>query len=371
MSENFLVRNVFNETLILEMANAFSKASNIFKKEVFLKTALNFTEETSYKNRASVITTALIASLPSNYNTASKIILNSFKFTTTKSNWESFYFLPIGNYVAIKGCKRKYLPISFKLIYEITKRFTSEFAIRPFLDEYFEETLIQLGKWNKDPNEHVRRLVSEGTRQRLPWGKSVDNLNKHPEKIIALLEPLKDDPSKYVQKSVANHLNDLSKSKPDLFYKTLFNWREVESESTRWIIKHALRNELKKGNSNALKLLGYDLNPKIKVINFKLDAQKIQLGETLGFQFEIQSDAAKSQTLQIDYIIHYLKSNGKTAPKTFKIKSITISLKEKVKISKKQTFKPFTTRKHYSGIHYIEVFINGLSFNKQSFHLVL
>lgn len=369
MSDEKLVRNIFNENLITEMAVALKKATAIFNTERFITRAAAFNNDTPFKTRAQIITDALINELPNDFETAANTILDSFHHIQKAESWNAFYFMPFGEFVAQKGCHQQHLKTAFQLIYEITKRFTSEFAIRPFLEHFPEETMQTLKIWSTDENEHVRRLVSEGSRPRLPWAKVNRKLVDNPTPSLLLLEKLKTDSSKYVQKSVANHLNDITKDHSAIVFQTLNDWKKLNNKNTNWIIKHALRNELKKGTREAMKILGFKENPKIIVSDFKISHNHIDLGNDLFFDFNVLSQEQTSVALMIDYIIHYQKANGKTAPKTYKLKTTNLNSHQLISIKKKQAFKPISTRKLYSGTHRIELFINGQSFGSKPFTL--
>ncbi|MDR5050022.1 DNA alkylation repair protein [Bacillus thuringiensis serovar andalousiensis] len=132
-------------------------------------------------------------------------------------------------------------------MYEITKRNTAEYAIRPFLQTYHEDTLDILQQWIHDENSHIRRLVSEGTRPRLPWAKKIGALKGDFKNNLQLLEPLMNDPSKYVQKSVANHMNDITKEDKELVFQWLQQLRDKQHPIKLWIIKYGLRTIIKSG----------------------------------------------------------------------------------------------------------------------------
>lgn len=146
--------------------------------------------------------------------------------------------------------------------YEITKRFTAEFCVRPFLIEHRGECLKLLKRWATDANPHVRRLVSEGTRPRLPWAMRLPEFQSDPSHTLPLLEMLKDDPELYVRRSVANHLADIAKDHPDVAFDVCESWlRELRksaderrSANRRWVVRHAVRLPAKKGVARALEL---------------------------------------------------------------------------------------------------------------------
>ena len=370
MSDSGLVRDVFNKALVKEISNQIKKAHSNFNAEAFITKAGSFNETFGFKDRANLITSALVDFLPNDFPTSAQIIKSTFgPLQDEDINWESFFYMPYALYVEWQGCKKEYLAISFDLLKEITKRFTSEFAIRLFIIEFPNETLPVLKEWAKDENHHVRRLVSEGSRPRLPWAKAIKSFKKDPTPALLLLEILKNDDSRYVQKSVANHMNDITKDNPELALEVLARWKKDNSPNTNWIVKHALRSEAKKGTTKALEILGYSSSPKIETIDFKLNKNKVKIGEEIRFEFSILNKGNKTEHLMVDYICHFMKSNGKTAPKTFKINTVKLKKDESIKVIKKQSFKLISTRKIYAGEHRIELFINGISFDELCFNL--
>ena len=200
----------------------------------------------------------------------------------------------------------------------MTKRFSVEFPIRSFINAYPEQTLSFLLKCATDKNYHVRRLASEGTRPKLPWAKNISIAYDEP---VTILDQLFADSTRYVTRSVANHMNDISKVDPELVVKTQKRWQKSGKQTDaemKFITKHSLRTMEKQGHSAALKMLGY-IKPEIQLTNFKINATEVVIGGALEFTFSITSTVAKAQPLLIDYHLHFQKKGGELAPKTFKI----------------------------------------------------
>ena len=371
MNENGLIRNVFNNRLINKIANQLKEVYSDFESSKFVIKASNFDAETGFKERANIIAHALVDFLPKDFIKSAQIIKATLKEPQEKDiSWGNFFYMPYSLFVEWQGCKKEYLVVSFDLLKEITKRFTSEFAIRPYIIDFPEQTISILKNWVTDENHHVRRLVSEGLRPRLPWAKSINSFKKDPYITLKILEFLKNDPSKYVQKSVANHMNDITKDNPDIALDVLARWKKENNANTNWIVKHALRNELKKGTPKALEIVGFSLSPKLKISNFKLSSNQINFGDNLRLKFTVENIGKSTVNLMIDYICHFMKSNGKTSPKIFKISSKKLQKGESFSVDKMQSFKLISTRKIYEGEHRIEIFVNGISFGELAFHLV-
>ncbi|MFH2048522.1 MAG: DNA alkylation repair protein, partial [bacterium] len=243
-------------------------------------------------------------------------------------------------------------------------------AIRPFMITHTDKMMEVLNNWVKDPNEHIRRLAAEGSRPRGVWVAHIEAFKKDPRPVLKLLEHLKGDESLYVRKAVANNLNDITKDHPDLVIKTAIRWLKDKNPNTDWIIKHACRTLIKKGDPRVFPLFGFTTNPKIKLKGLNTSHKIIKYGSEIILDFEIQSFSDKSQKLAVDYKFHFVKKNGKTAPKTFKLSEKNIRGNEILKLKIKYLFKDFSTRKHYPGIHKIEIIVNGQSYKEVTFEVI-
>jgi len=373
MEEGFLFKDVFNPELVARLGNRIKSVSSQFNEESFYKSIVPKLEALSLSERSSLICESLHKHLPKGYKKAIKILLSTFdqvKETSEMTGFEGFYFMPIAKYVSVYGLEEEDFDVSMKALIEITKRFTSEDAIRPFIRKYSKQTFENLYKWSADKNVHVRRLVSEGTRPRLPWSSVLREFIVDPSPVLDLLEELKEDPELYVRRSVANNLNDIAKDHPQLVIKTLKRWNSINNKGTQWIISHASRTLLKQGIPEALELLGYPTNLKISVDELSLSKTVCKMGGAIEFSFDITSKASKSQNLMIDFIVHYMKANGKTAPRVFKLSKKKLPIDQKLSFKKMLSFKAISTRKYYSGLHEIEIQINGKLYGKVNFELI-
>ncbi len=323
-----------------------------FNTKDFLEEVLSQINSLEMKERVDLISKALFKHFNLNYSKKIKFIVSRLD---SIKEIEPFLIWPLTNYVALYGLDE--LKASSLAMLEMTKRFSSEFVIRYFIIRYEKLMYSQyISKWIKDDCEHVRRLATEGTRPRLPWGIKVQYINDNLKQNINLLNKLKNDESLYVRKSVANHFNDISHLDPDLVLDNLLSWDQSTKEQ-KWIIKRASRTLLKKGNAKALKLNGYDINPKIELTNKLISKKKIKEGDTFEINFKLINLLKKSQKLSIDYIIYYPKKNGELSPKVFKLKDI--ELFDEIALKKNISFKKVTTRVHYPGIHKIEIKISN------------
>jgi 3-methyladenine DNA glycosylase AlkC len=256
--------------------------------------------------------------------------------------------------------------VSFAALGHFTQFSTSEFAIRPFLSRYPELTLQQLVMWSHSDNHHLRRLASEGSRPRLPWGQALPQYKKDPTPLLPILETLKQDPSDYVRRSVANHLNDISKDQPALMLDICQRWFG-QHPHTDWIIKHGLRGLLKQRHPVALQLFGYQ---QIALqAQLMLSHRTVSFGEPLNFELHLQLPAKHTAKLRVEYAIDFASKAGKPRHKVFQWLERMVSEPE-LRLTRSYLFKDLTTRKHYAGEHRISIIVNGHVLTSQAFMLV-
>ncbi|HRG11532.1 MAG TPA: DNA alkylation repair protein, partial [Cyclobacteriaceae bacterium] len=259
---------------------------------------------------------------------------------------------------------------NFSLSLDALKYFTqfgsSEFAIRTFLKQDLNTTLKEMYKWARDENEHVRRLASEGSRPRLPWSFKLDAIIEKPSLTTPILQTLHADDTLYVRKSVANHLNDITKDSPEHVLNLIKSWDRTHPH-TAWIIKRGCRSLLKQGDQKSMAIFNLTKKVEISIKNFTLNKSTLRLNDILLFQFSITSAKKINQRLMVDYRIHYSKKSGVQLPKVFKLKELDLKPGETLTIKKQQRFQDFTTRKLHSGTHLLEIVVNGNVVAKNKF----
>jgi 3-methyladenine DNA glycosylase AlkC len=224
-----------------------------------------------------------------------------------------------------------------------------------------------MGQCAEDEDEKVRRFASEGCRPRLPWAMALPKFKKDPTLIFPILEKLKNDPSENVRRSVANNLNDISKDNPKLALDIYEKWLG-QSEQVDWIVKHACRTLLKAGNKRAMLLFGYGDPSHLKLENFKLDKEKLAIGETMNFSFDLILEEKRSKKIRLEYAVYFKKANSKLSKKVFKIAENNYE-PGRISIKRKQTFIDMSTRKHYPGEHRISIIVNGVEKARLPFEL--
>lgn len=361
-------KHQLNNDVVKKIAKALSETTNKFDSARFIQLHKEI-HRLELKARVRLISDSLAQCLPADYPSALKIIVSVCK----KNELTGFELWPFTEFIQTYGLN--HFKISMDALSKLTVLFTAEFAVRPFFIKYEKETYNYLLKMTKNKNVHLRRWASEGSRPLLPWGLKLQNAVKNPKVGLQILENLKYDHELYVRKSVANHLNDISKSHPDLVIQTLNRWIKTAPKphkaSVLWIQNQALRTLIKKGYTPALKSIGFGESPQIQIPQLTLNQSAFKIGETLHFKFNIQSQSTKTQNLVIDYCMHFKKNYGGNSEKVFKLKKITLKPKEKISIEKKHSLKQITTRVYYSGIHFIEIQINGQRWVKKPWTLTV
>lgn len=367
---------LFNPKKVEYIAKLIKNNYSDFDDVNFYKDIINKLPLLELKERIFCIRKNLKKYLPKDYKKSVKILLNSLPEPLNPNNTDNdfgdFIFAPFSDFIAVYGNNEKILDFSLDALERITKNFSAEDSIRFFLDEFPKKTLEQVKKWSLSENYHVRRLATEGTRPSLPWSKKI-NLD-HEWVINNILENLFYDKTRYVVRSVANHLNDISKINPNLVIQTLLKWKDSGKQNIKkdldYLISHSLRTLIKQGDTEALNFLGYSPNPDISLVNIKIDTPEVEIGNKISFYFNILAN--KNEKLMIDYIIYFVQKNKnskKLLPKTFKIKKFFLLEGDKIFIEKHHLLINRTTKRLYSGVHKIDIQVNGKIFKVGSFIL--
>jgi 3-methyladenine DNA glycosylase AlkC len=358
------LKNMFNRQTVTVLANAVQSNYPTFQRAAFLDDVFDAEwNGRELKQRMRHITTVLHNHFPANYNEALGILRQTIP-TLTEQGFEKMVF---PDFVELYGLDD--YEASMTALEWFTQFVSAEFAIRPFIQRYPQQTMRQMQTWAGHAHPGVRRLASEGCRPRLPWGMGLSALKADPSPILPILEQLKTDESESVRRSVANNLNDISKDNPDMVIATLQRWQADDSDEIRWIISHALRTLIKQGHPAALELLGYPSGATIAIRNFVIEPEVVPFNGHLIFSFTLESKSDKPQNLMIDYVVYLMRANGKQTAKVFKLAKKSIQPGETLTFSKKHSFAPITTRTYYPGDHAIELKINGRLHTRHNFIL--
>lgn len=345
------LKEIFDAARFRQMAKDVKSVYPGFDSQKFLKLTLPTLPEQSLLQRMRSMSHALHATLALPYPDTVKVLRDTAPLVD-----RGFVTLVFPDYVSVYG--REDFALSMEALKFFTPFGSSEFAVREFIRIDFEKALRIMEKWSRDKDEHVRRLASEGTRPRLPWSFRLDRLIHDPSPVSTILDNLREDESLYVRKSVANHLNDITKDHLEWVLDRVARW-DLGNDHTAWIAKRALRTMIKKGDSRALAVIGVSGPAQVSVDKFTIRPKAAKIGEQVTFSFSCQSLGKKSQKLVIDYIVHYVKKAGHANAKVFKWKELTLEPGESFTLEKRQRFQDFTTRVHHPGRHRVELMING------------
>jgi 3-methyladenine DNA glycosylase AlkC len=356
------LKSFFSPALVRGLADDLARADPAFPARAFVRAATAGLDQLELLERGRHIAAALAAHLPAAYPDAIDVLLRSLgpehaSDELVGAGMAPFRYLPHTLFVAEHGLD--HFELSMRAQYELTKRFSAEGSIRPFIAREPERTLEVLREWAGDRNAHVRRLVSEGTRLRLPWAMRVPWLDGHPERVLELLEVLKDDPATLVRRSVANSLNDLGKVHPALLVETCARWLDGASAERRALVAHALRSAVKRTDAGALRLLGFGQQPKVAIERPRFQPPRVAIGGRIAVSFTLRSTARAAQDLLVDLAVHFVKASRRGAPKVFKLKRLTLPAGGRVELATTISLAVHTTRTPRPGRHVVGVLVNG------------
>jgi len=355
------LKNSFGPEVPARLATMIASVWPDFDSSSFERAALDGLDELELTARARHISAALADHLPEDRARAMGILTDSLSVEIPGAEvggMASFVYLPWCYFISDHGldCFEE----SMHAQYELTKRFTAEFSIRAYLEHHPEATLERLTEWTADENVHVRRLVSEGSRPRLPWAPRLRGFQADPEPVLRLLERLKDDPEEYVRRSVANNLNDIAKDHPDRVVEVAREWWSDADENRRRLIRHGLRTLIKAGDQGALAVLGYTPDSPARVVSVECTPSSASIGGKVRVEVVLENPSGAPAPVLVDLSVHFVKARGATTAKVFKGAVHEIQPGDQVRIRKTISLKQHSTRKHYPGDHAVEVLVNGL-----------
>lgn len=357
-----LLKDILGPAALTVIADAGRAASPAFDHAAFLDAAGEGLGALSIMERVRHIADALAQALPQDYPAALEVVLAMAPRLT-----HGFQAVAVTEFVARRGLGD--FDASLEALARLTRFGTAEFAVRPFLGLDPARTLAKMLEWTASEDEHVRRLASEGSRPRLPWAARVPALKADVTLAAPILEALRADPAVYVRKSVANHLNDIAKDRPDWVLERLATWPR-EDARTQWIVRHALRTLIKQGDPGALALIGVSHGAEVRAASFTVSPGTVRLGEAIAIRAELVSTASTPQRLVVDYRVHYARASGKAASKVFKLKTFDLGAGEAADLAIRQTIRDFSTRRHHPGAHEVELLVNGRTEARAAFVLI-
>jgi 3-methyladenine DNA glycosylase AlkC len=367
-------KDYFDAEAAKSLAVQLKRAYRRFDADAFVERATDQLEPLAFAARVTRFAEALRAGLPDAIPRALSILADSLPplLPDCEAVTDGWLQWPLGQFIADYGLD--YPDQSFAAMLELTQRFSSEFAVRPFVEHRPEETFARLLALTDHPSPHVRRWCSEGVRPRLPWGKKLRALVADPSPIWPIVEALRDDPELYVRRSVANTLNDIAKDHPDAVVERCLAWmrpgrgRKSAPEGRSWIVKHALRTLIKDGHPGALEVVGFG-PPQALSATLSVTPAEVAIGGEVELNAALHSEAKGPQQLVIDYVVHFVRKGDKTSGKVFKWTTTELAAGAKRKLSKRHKLKRTTIRALYPGTHQVELQVNGARIASASFEL--
>ena len=365
------LKNYYGPDVPARIARMITEVDSSFDQNAFLTDALDGYQTLELTPRAWQIAYALGRHLPQDYERAIEILIASLgpKLEAAElTGMDVFVYLPHVFFVAKFGVD--HFEASMHAQYELTQRFTAEYSIRVFLERYPRQTLARLREWAFDANVHVRRLVTEGTRPRLPWAPRLRAFQDDPRPVLALLDLLKDDPELLVRRSVANNLNDIGKDNPAALIETCRRWMKDATPDRSWLVRHALRSAVKRGDPEALEILGFLPSTGVEVHDIRIAPAVASIGDSVTFTVDLSNEGSITMPLLLELRVHFVKANGRSSPKVFALKELQLQPHGSVRLTKTISLAQHTTRTHYPGEHRIEVLVNGRASGTGVFDIV-
>lgn len=350
------LKDMYNKEFLSKFGEKLQAVYKIFDSEAFIATTMDDQwDELKLMERMHKITETLGKYLPSGYKEALEILY------AIDESCVGFPYLFFPDFISVYGQEDENWEISMKALERFTMRSSSEFAVRGFIMRDPERMICQMLKWSKNSNEDVRRLSSEGCRPRLPWGQALNVFKSDPTAIISVLDKLKEDPSLYVRKSVANNLNDISKDNPFVVLDIVRRWKGVNLY-TDWILRNGCRTLIRKANPEVMKLFGYGESidgPLIISATLSVDPIELRIGESCTLKYDLYVREGGPVHIRIEYGIDFVKAKGTTSRKIFFLSDKIVSGGKHIKGIRSHSWKELTTRKHYPGKHKIVLLVNG------------
>jgi 3-methyladenine DNA glycosylase AlkC len=355
------LKAMYDGLFLEQFASLVKTAWSPFDEDLFVERVRDGSwEQLELKARSRKITKALGASLPQSYEDALAVLYQ----IDEKCTGLPYLFFP--DFIEVFGMEPQHWELSLAALKRFTTRSTSEFAIRAFILSDPMRMTRQMLEWADHPNEHVRRLASEGIRPRLPWAQALPLFKRDPSPIVPILDKLKRDPSLYVRKSVANNLNDIAKDHPELVTQLAVAW-SGEDVRTDWIIRHGCRTLIKQSNPQIMALFGYAKNesteedalPLVIAAALEVEPGSVAIGGEVSLRYRVQLREGEPAKLRIEYGIAFVKSGGKTSLKRFLLSDREYAGGASASGTRVHRFADLSTRKHYSGLHRFTLWVNG------------
>lgn len=348
------LKDIYNEDFLIAFVRRIQSVYPAFQGQAFIASILEDSwEALALKARTRRISTNLGQFLPGDYELALDILIE------IADDCVGFPYLFFPDFVAVYGQAEEHWERSMTALEIFTQKSSSEFAIRPFLLRDPNRVMHQMTDWANHPNEHVRRLASEGCRPRLPWAEALPVFKANPSPVLAILELLKEDSSLCVRKSVANNLNDISKDHPEVVLEVARQWQGKHAH-TDWVIRHGCRTLIKSAHPDALTVFGYAQEADLTVqASISTNPTVLTIGETCVIRYDMMIRPGDAVYIRVEYAIDFIKANGKVKRKAFLLSNKVVAGGAPLAATRTHNWSDLTTRRHYPGAHRIVLLVNG------------
>jgi 3-methyladenine DNA glycosylase AlkC len=358
------LKHLIGEEAVRRVARAVAQQYPPFDRKRFERDMLAALPRLELMDRARAIAAHLHATLRLDFREAIQVLLRALEAEGGEPGFHNAGYL---HYVGKYGLGEP--EASLEALGRMTVHFSGEFDIRPFLLQHTALALAYVHRWARHPDWRVRRLASEGTRPRLPWGVRLTNFVADPRPVLEILELLKDDPDENVRRSVANNLNDISKDHPEAALEAARRWLDGAPDERRGLVRHALRTLTRQGNAAAIGLLGFDHHAEVRLSGLRVAPSRVPIGGEIRFSFTLTAPDKAPAAVAVDYAVHYLRSRGERYRKVFRLAKRKLAPGERAQFEKRHALRPLSVRRLYPGKHALEVLVNGKSLGRRAFTL--
>ncbi|MFC5699729.1 DNA alkylation repair protein [Cohnella faecalis] len=345
------LKEMYRETFLREFAAKVRAVYPVFDTDGFVEATLgDGWDELELKGRIRRITESLGGKLPLEYGKALDVL------EAIADNCRGFPYLFFPDFVERYGLE--HWERSVDALAAFTPMSSSEFAVRPFIRRDEGRMLATMMEWASHPDEHVRRLASEGCRPRLPWADALPAFKRDPSPILPILERLRADSSEYVRRSVANNLNDISKDHPELVAKLAERWLGSDA-ATDWIVRHACRGLIRAAHPAVMALFGMRPQPGVRVEEWTVSPDSVPVGGSVDVRYALAMPPGEPIKLRLELAVYYPRANGRLYRKLFKLSEKVVLGGSRAYGSRRHSFADLSTRRHYPGVHKVALLLNG------------
>lgn len=360
----------FDGEAALSLARQLASVYQEFDSERFVRLTTRGLGVLDFRGRLQRFARVLRECLPPDYVDALSILVDSLPepLEDGVSPFEGWLQWPIAEFISLFGGESP--EESMEAIEALAQVFAAEYAVRPLLRRYFNDIADCLLDLSSHPCGCVRRFCAESLRARLPWGVVVEQLQTDPERVLPVLEVLKSDPLPAVRRSVADCLNDLSRSQPDWVVEVCRGWMREPSEPLTAVVRQGLRGLVKEGHQGALSLLGFEPSADSLKVEFSCAPRSLVLGEAVKFKAALCNVSQGLLRFNLDLVLHLTKADGQARTRVLPWKALELPAGRRVELLKEQPMKAEALGELHPGAHRVQLRASGEPLAESQFHLI-